>query len=203
VPEGHTHQDVRMHILRTTSRVAVALVAAALAIALSGGPAWAHATLEHTDPAQDSTVTTPIVTITLTFNEMVRQKNTVITVSGPDGQSYSDGAAHVVDQNVTQAVKPLPNGAVTVSWTSVAPDGDAISGSFGFTVAVPVASSAPVVLSSAVAPSAPASSTVERRAAGDTSTGGAVGWIVVALVVLGLIAVGSWLWARRRRTRGQ
>ncbi|WP_344617562.1 copper resistance CopC family protein, partial [Dactylosporangium salmoneum] len=113
-----------------------ALVAAAAVVGGPAAPAWAHSTLLRTDPAKDSTVTAPVSTITLTFNEMVKGSKTVVTVTGPDGANYADGAAQVVDKNVLQAVKPLPQGAITVQWKSAAADGDPISGTFGFTSAI-------------------------------------------------------------------
>ncbi|WP_432835690.1 copper resistance CopC family protein [Dactylosporangium sp. CA-092794] len=189
------------------------LLAAGGAVGIPAGPAWAHATLLRSDPAKGSTVTTPVATITLTFDEMVRQSKTVITVTGPDGTNYSDGAAQVVDKNVLQAVKPLPAGAITVAWKSAAADGDAISGSFGFTSAVPAPTSAapsPEPTSAAPVTAAPTSAAAagpvagtplaDRPASGEQSPAG--WWILAAVVVVAVLAGGGWVWSRRRRARG-
>src|SRR5258706_14317873 len=106
----------------------IALLTALAVVAVPASPAWAHAKLQRTSPASGATVTEAITTITLTFNEMVKQQQTTVTVTGPDGISYSDGSARSVDKSVLQAVKPLPAGAIHVVWKTVSPDGDPIQG---------------------------------------------------------------------------
>lgn len=182
-------------------RSLVAAAAATLAVLLPAAPASAHTELKSTNPAKGSTVATALTTVTLTFEEPVRQRSTEVTVTGPDGVSYSDGAARVVDATIEQAVKPLPAGAVTVTWKTTAPDGDAISGTFGFTYAPPAPPS-PTAAPSSAAPSPPAATTAvaepprtEQTASKDSS--GTV-WLVLVAVLVVLALGGGGLWLRRR-----
>jgi methionine-rich copper-binding protein CopC len=189
---------------RLAAAAGAAVLAVAAALAGPAAPAWAHATLVSTDPAKDSTVAAPVATITLTFNEMVKQSRTTITVTGPGGASYSDGPARVVDKNVQQAVKPLSPGAITVSWQTVSADGDAISGSFAFTstAPAPTAAAPPPSPTAAASSAAPPATATSGPAAAIDPTSDEVGvskvwWIVAALAVVGVTA--GWLLARRRR----
>ena len=176
-------------------RRVLAVLAAVIVVAVPATPAWAHAKLQSTNPAARANVTTVITAVTLTFNEPVRQQNTTVAVTGPDGLSYSDGAARRVDNTVTQAIKPLPVGAITVAWKTVSPDGDPISGTFAFTnAAPPPTSAAPQPSPTTPAISAPAS--VNARSAAN-SDGSALWWLAGAVLILLLIA-GGVLWFRRR-----
>jgi methionine-rich copper-binding protein CopC len=182
-------------------RYVLALFAIVLAVAVPASPAWAHAKLQSTNPAAHASVTTAVTTVTLVFNEPVRQPNTTVTVTGPDGVSYSDGAARRVDNTVTQAVKTLPVGAITVVWKTVSPDGDPISGTFGFTNAAPPPTSAAASPTEAPASKGPPTTTAvnAQPTPSGGGTGSAVWWLAGAALVLLLIA-GGVIWLRRRRT---
>ncbi|GIH14215.1 copper resistance CopC family protein [Rugosimonospora africana] len=118
---------------RLAASAAVTLVAT-LAVA---SPAWAHSRLERTDPADGSTVTAAMSTVTLTFNEMVRGQFTTVRVTGPGKVSYSEGHVQVIDNDVHQKVYPLHSGAYTVAWRAISADGHPVEGQFHFTVALP------------------------------------------------------------------
>lgn len=113
---------------------ATMVVVAMLAVAT---PAWAHSRLEHTSPADGSTVSTQMSSITLTFNERVHGDFTTVVVDGPGRVSYSRGHVRVVDDTVFQDVYPLRSGGYTVSWRAVSADGHPVDGQFRFTVALP------------------------------------------------------------------
>jgi hypothetical protein len=100
-------------------------------------PAWAHSRLQHTDPADGSTLTAQISTVTLTFNEMVRGQFTTVVVDGPGKISYSEGHVQVIDDDVRQRVYPLRSGGYTVAWRAISADGHPVEGQFHFTVALP------------------------------------------------------------------
>jgi copper resistance protein C len=119
-------------------RRAVAVVAVALGGAVvPATPAFAHSQLQRTAPANGAVVTSPIDTVTLTFNETVRGDFTTVVVNGPGGVSYSDGHVRVVDDNVFQAVYPMRSGAYTVAWRAISADGHPVEGQFGFRVTLP------------------------------------------------------------------
>jgi methionine-rich copper-binding protein CopC len=185
----------------------VAAIAIAAAVTLPAAPAAAHTELKSTDPAKGSTVTTALATVTLTFEEPVRQRTTEVTVTGPDGISYSDGAARVVDATVQQTVKPLPAGAITVAWKTTAPDGDPISGTFGFTYAPPAQPSATPSPAANSTPGSTAGSTAAATAATDAprtepaadKDGNGTLWLIIAAVLVVAALGAGGLWLRRRR----
>jgi copper resistance protein C len=181
-----------------TRRALPVLAAVLLAVVVPAAPASAHSKLKSTSPAANATVTTALTEISLTFNEPVKQQNTTIAVNGPDGVSYSDGAARRVDNTVTQAVKPLPTGAISVVWKTVSTDGDPISGQFAFTnTAAPPASAAPAPSPTAAAVS---SATPNAQPAADERSGGGLWWVLGAAAAVLLVAAGGFVWVRKRST---
>jgi methionine-rich copper-binding protein CopC len=115
----------------------MAALVTVLLVVVPAAPAWAHSQLLATTPADRATVTAPISEVTLTFNEPVQQRFTVVVVNGPGGVSYSHGPVRVVDTTVHQPVKPLRSGSYTVRWRVVSADSHPVEGTFGFTVALP------------------------------------------------------------------
>jgi methionine-rich copper-binding protein CopC len=110
--------------------------AVAVAVLVPAAPVAAHTELTATGPADGATVTTPIEDVTLTFSGPVRADGSTVTVTGPDGVA-SQGQLTVLDTTVHQPVTPLRSGPYRVDWSVVAGDGHAITGSFGFTLALP------------------------------------------------------------------
>jgi hypothetical protein len=100
-------------------------------------PAWAHSRLQRTDPADGSTLSAQISTVTLTFNEMVRGQFTTVVVTGPGKVSYSEGHVQVIDDDVRQRVYPLHSGSYTVAWRAISADGHPVQGQFHFSMALP------------------------------------------------------------------
>ncbi|WP_433223161.1 copper resistance CopC family protein [Dactylosporangium sp. CS-047395] len=180
------------------------VLAAAVLVLFVPGPAWAHSTLLRSDPADGSTVSTPLTAVSLTFNEGVKQRFSTIVVTGADGKSYVDGTPRVVDKTLSQAVQPLPAGAVTVAWRTVSADGHPIEGRFTFTNAAgtPAAPSTEAVASPAVASPAVATQAAPTRntAAGDGS--GGLPWVVAGVVAVVVLTAGAVLWRRRTMRRG-
>jgi methionine-rich copper-binding protein CopC len=168
------------------------LITAMLATVLAMPPAaWAHSQLRATTPAASATVTAPIGEVTLTFNEPVQQRFSIVVVDGPGRRSYGDGPVRVVDATVHQPVYPLKSGSYTVQWRVVSADSHPVEGRFGFTVALPAQ----------LEPSAgPPSPRPSRAAAG---TGDRAGWWWPWLLGLGVLTVGpvaAVRLARRRRS---
>ncbi|NJC86785.1 copper resistance CopC family protein [Planosporangium mesophilum] len=176
----------------TVSFLTVAVLAAVPA------PAWAHSQLLATTPPDRATVTAPISEVTLTFNEPVQQRFSVVVVNGPGGVLYSHGPVRVVDTTVHQPVSPLRSGSYTVRWRVVSADSHPVEGTFGFTVALPAqgessaGSSAP-----GPGPSRPAAAGAGQRPPGQQPSGqppsgqppSRLG--LAALTVGSVIAVGS------------
>jgi methionine-rich copper-binding protein CopC len=189
--------------LSVTVRAALAACAALLVVLAPARPAWAHAQLLKTDPANGATVAGPLTAVTLTFNELVKQQFSTIVVTGADGVSYSDGTPRSVDKALTQPVKPLPGGAVRVAWRTVSADGHPVEGQFTFTnaatpatteSAAPAASSPPApVTGSAQGP--PGAAEPRSGPAGESRR---LVWGVLGGVLLLAALAGGVYWRRRR-----
>ncbi|MFC5004843.1 copper resistance protein CopC [Dactylosporangium cerinum] len=192
---------MRLHV---TLRATLAAAAAAfLVMLLPAQPAWAHAKLVKTDPAGGATVSAPLTAVVFTFNEMVKQQFSTVVVTGPDGVSYSDGTPKSVDKTLTQPVKPLPAGAITVVWRTVSGDGHPLEGQFTFTNAAPAptsaapSSAAPATSAAPMVPSA-AAPTVATDRTGDSSDDSGLLWVVLGAVAVVLVLARGAVWWRRR-----
>jgi hypothetical protein len=122
-------------ITMLTTALLTTTVLAAVLVAPPAG--WAHSRLRASTPAASATVAAPIGEVTLTFNEPVQQRFSVVVVDGPGGLSYGHGPVRVVDTTVHQPVYPLKSGSYTVQWRVVSADSHPVEGRFGFTVALP------------------------------------------------------------------
>jgi methionine-rich copper-binding protein CopC len=181
----------------------VASIVSLLTLGVVATPAYAHAKLLRTDPAGGATVTVPVAAVTLTFNQPVKQRSTVVTVSGADGAVYSEGTARVVDANVIQAVRALPAGAAWVSWNTLSADGHPLQGGFGFAVAPSAAPTTAPPTTRPPATTAPADPAGGPSGAGDatpvsrkTSSGWV--WPAAAGAVIALALAVGLIWRRRR-----
>src|SRR5690606_3408340 len=124
-----------------------------------------------------------------------------VVVTGPDGASWADGPAVGSGSTVTQALRPMTSGAYSVPWRSVAADGHPVSGTFGFTVDLPVppapavtatAHPEPAVATPAPQPTVDPVAEVAEVAVDDEARSSGLGswaWVVVAAVALA--ALGS------------
>jgi methionine-rich copper-binding protein CopC len=156
------------------------LLLAALAIG-GAAPAWAHAVRIAADPAPDATLTTAPGRVSATFSEQLQTSFAAMTVVGPDGNLWSDGAPQVSGASVSVGVRPLgPAGIYTVNYRVTSADGHVVSGSWSFTLTV----------SGQGAPGPAASATSEDR--------GLPVWPF--LLGAALLVSGGAVWALRRRS---
>lgn len=115
--------------------VTILLVAAMAA----GGPAvaWAHAVRVAAAPAPDAALTAAPSRVSATFNEQLQSDFAAMTVVGPDGNLWSEGAPQVQGAMVSIGVRPLgPAGTYTVNYRVTSADGHVVSGSWSFTMTV-------------------------------------------------------------------
>jgi methionine-rich copper-binding protein CopC len=153
--------------MNTRSKIAATLGVAALTGVLTAVPAAAHTSLISAAPASGSAVRPP-ADIELTYGEPVRFVGVVVLDAR--GGHHESGRPRVVDAKVTQPVAgTLPNGAYTVGWRVVAPDGHPVSGRYRFTVEAGGASLTP------------ATPTAASRQGGEPSR---AGWWWVGLAAL-------------------
>ncbi|MFF2143565.1 copper resistance protein CopC [Kitasatospora sp. NPDC058190] len=113
-----------------------------LALMLVGaGPASAHATLDSTDPRQNSVVATAPQAVTLTFSETVSLSSDSVRVLDPAGKAVDAGnPAHADGQGNTARValnSGLANGTYTVAWRAVSEDSHPVGGAFTFSIGAP------------------------------------------------------------------
>ena len=151
--------------------------------------AQAHDVLEATNPANGSTVATVPGEIDMTYNNTPIAIGSEVLVKDSKGTNWAAGPVSIIDNHVTQAVKPgAPAGTYTVDWRIVSSDSHPIEGTFSFTATKAAASDA-----TAPGPgnSEPAQSSVASSAAGNSGRvpWGIVGGIVVVLLLAALLVV--------------
>ncbi|MFC9325877.1 FixH family protein [Kitasatospora sp. NPDC057015] len=118
------------------------ILGALLALMIAGaGPASAHATLESTDPAQNSVLATAPGSVTLTFSESVSLSGDSVRVLDPAGKPVDTGNPGHADghQNTARVglTGGLGNGTYTVAWRAVSDDSHPVGGAFTFSVGAP------------------------------------------------------------------
>ena len=165
-------------------RLAVALLLSAAATVVTATPAFAHAELIASTPAEGAALAAPPEQVQLTFSEAVTLPENPVAVAGPDGVSWTVGQPSVAGAVVTVPVRPAgPAGAYTLTYRVVSSDGDEIGGNVPFTLtaAVPTTQSPPPTTDTTVT----TTQTTAADAAEDDSGGVPVWvWILVAVVVL-------------------
>ena len=183
-------------------RIALAVSTAVVALLVGAAPAFAHARLESSDPAEGASLSAAPPQVTLTFAEAVTVPEAPISVTGPDGASWTVGAATVAGAVVATPVEATgPAGRYTLRYTVISDDGDRVEGAVRFTLtaaATPAAAAAGTAQAQAEAAPATAAA-VGAAAAAPTvvaapveaagSSGTSVGvWVAVAVVVIGVLA---------------
>ncbi|WP_052259886.1 copper resistance CopC family protein [Pseudarthrobacter phenanthrenivorans] len=162
------------------ARVLLALTTAAFVLA-SPAPAQAHDSLEASNPADGSTVSAMPAKIELTFDHIPIAINSIVRVEDATGTDQADGPVQIVDNQVSQPVKPgAPEGKYTVVWRVVSSDGHPIEGTFTFTAGGP--NTAPAT--AAATPAAAAGSGLPGQL---VVVGIVAGVLVIGLVVAGLM----------------
>lgn len=172
------------------------LTLAALAVP---GRALAHNSLDGSDPPDGATVSATPAQITLFFTADVPLDTLTVTLVDAAGvRTELAGAVHGAS-GVREVVTPLPAlapGPVSVRWRLVGPDGHPVTDTVDFTLAPPVASTAPPATGAAAAPTVPPEpspppAAVDAGGAG-WSTPGIVRWLVRAVAYLAImVAAGT------------
>ncbi|MGH7014839.1 MAG: copper resistance CopC family protein [Stellaceae bacterium] len=104
---------------------------------LTASAAYAHAFLDHSDPAVGSTVPTSPPAIALWFTQDIEPAFSTVTVTNAAGQRVDRGNAHVPPDNPAElqlGLKPLAHGTYTVHWHVVSVDTHTTEGTFTFDV---------------------------------------------------------------------
>lgn len=172
-------------------RLATALLLSGVAVIVTATPAFAHAELIASDPAQNASIAAPPQQISLTFNEAVTVPANPVTITGPDGTTWTAGTPSIAGAVVTVPVTPAgPAGAYTLAYQVISDDGDDVRGSVQFTLTAAVA--APTTAAPPPTTEAPPSTTASAENTAATTSDSDSGvpvwvWILGAVV---LVAVG-------------
>ncbi|WIE71712.1 copper resistance CopC family protein [Curtobacterium sp. MCJR17_020] len=117
-----------------TTAASLAIVVGGLLALIGVQPASAHSALTGSSPADGAVVTEPLDRVDLTFSEAPLaglDAGLRIQVTDADGTDVSAGEVTVSGMTMGKAVD-LENGAYTVLWRYVSPDGHPIDGTYGF-----------------------------------------------------------------------
>ena len=113
-----------------TTRILLAtLLSTVLAV-----PAFAHAHLKTSDPAQGATVTAAPKQLALTFTEKLEPNFSGVAVTDAQGHDMEAGKPAISDVSMTVTLKPLSAGVYHVSWHAVALDTPRTEGTYDFTI---------------------------------------------------------------------
>ena len=200
-------------MLTTTSalrRTAAALSAAGALTALGLAPAAAHDEVLSTSPEQDAVLETAPEQIELTYSGEIMDIGHQVLVTGPDGQSVTEGP---LERDGSQVVQPLAEagseeGTYQVVWRVVSSDGHPIEGTYTYevgdgadTTTAPSLSSTPPVAPAGEGADSSDSSAQAQDAAAQENSGGPTGWAVAATVVVAMAVIGLLASMSRRRRK--
>ncbi len=118
-------------------RAAGALLLATVAVVVMAAPAWAHATLQSTNPLDGARLAAAPTQVSLTFDENVEISFGSIQLFDQKGNRVDTPAPHHAatgDHTVQVSLPKLGDGAYVVSWRVISADSHPVHGAFTFTV---------------------------------------------------------------------
>jgi methionine-rich copper-binding protein CopC len=185
-------------MFRFVSRAVLSIAAAVVALMMAtAGPALAHNELKSSNPTDGATLATAPATITLTFNEKLDVDHTQVAVTGPTGAPTA-GKPNITGDTATVDLTPGPAGVYTITYSTVADDGDKSGGTIRFTVTT--AAAAPASSSAEPAPPAPTNTSPGQAAPASDNSRWAP-WAVGAVAAVLLLAVIIAAVGRRMRSK--
>ncbi len=110
------------------------IILAAIVIAGLGGPAFAHAFLQHASPAAGDTLAAAPTQITLPFTEQLEPSLSGASLTDANGRDMSVAPAKVEGTTIILKPKPLAPGDYHVAWHAVSIDAHRTEGNYSFTV---------------------------------------------------------------------
>jgi len=202
-------------VIRRASR---AFVTACLLVGILAGPAFGHASLVESDPADGGSLETTPATLTAQYDEELDPNPDAsrIVVRNADDEVVARGGVTPDDETVMSVELPaLPPGAYRARWTARTPDDEGVTrGTITFTVESAPASagasaSAPSSAAASVRPSGTGGAATPRATArpspsvSPTPSDAQPGAIelLLALAAAGIIAAGLVFYLMRRGSR--
>jgi len=160
------------------------LVVAATTI-LPVGAVSAHSVLISMDPADGSLVLRPITQVVLKFDSPIQDLGDVVVVLAPSGAHLENGHPAVIDDVVTQQVKPVTEpGHYTIEYRVTSTDGHPVSRRLGFDY---------------LTRSTPTATTSSRPMTGRSASGMPIWGVLAGVGLLGVVLAISAIWLARRR----
>lgn len=98
-------------------------------------PAFAHAILEQSQPANGATIPVGKTAFTLTFNSRIDQARSKLTLTAPDQSVQVLAIADSTAPNILTTTADLVPGRYTLRWQVLSVDGHITRGQFSITVA--------------------------------------------------------------------
>ena len=121
--------------MKPLRRIVAAFALAGLLIAPTA--VWAHAFLDHADPAVGSTVPAAPAVVHLWFTQQLEPAFSSVTVTDQSGASMNDGPAAIDPSNPSEfdvKLTHLAAGTYTVKWHVLSVDTHTTEGDFTFHV---------------------------------------------------------------------
>jgi len=119
------------------ARLCVVAAVAGTVLLATAAPAWAHATLQSTDPPADGVVARSPRQLSLTFSENVEVSFGAVRVFTCAGQRITPGSPHhaaTSQRTVVVSVPKLAAGVYLVSWRVVSADAHPVNGTYSFRI---------------------------------------------------------------------
>ena len=201
-------------MLTTTSvlrRTAATVSAVGALTALGLAPAAAHDAVLSTSPEQNAVRESAPEQIELSYSGEIMDIGHQVLVTGPDGQSVTEGP---LERDGSQVVQPLAEagseeGTYQVVWRVVSSDGHPIEGTYTYeigdgadtTTGAPSPSSTPTETPTGEGADSSDGSAQAQDAAAQENSGGLTGWAVAATVVVALAVIGLLASMSRRRRK--
>lgn len=190
---------------RRSVRMSLVAIVVALTSLVVADRADAHSSLVSSSPSDGQTLTEPIDHVDLSFTEAPLtglDAGLRIEVRDAAGQDVSTGDVTVDGTTMSKAVEPT-NGAYTVLWRYVSPDGHPITGELAFTVDVPVTTptGSPSASTEPGSDATEIDVTLEATAAPTASDETPSTWPVLVAGGVGIVLIAAILVAASRRRR--
>jgi copper transport protein len=164
---------------RRLARVLSAAAVAAAAALTTAAPAFAHATLQETEPARGSTVKVQPQAIVFHFSERVEMNFSAVHVYDATGKVVDSGEAvhpNDVGSDVSIGLKPkVAQGTYTATYRVISADGHPVSGGFVFSIGK--------------AGAAPALTVAQLAGGNDVGSGTTIAFGIARAVQYGAIAI--------------
>jgi copper resistance protein C len=112
----------------------ILIVVVSLLLTALGTGAYAHAFLDHANPAVGSTVQTAPREVALSFTLNIDAASSNIQVTDSSGARVDQGKGQISGNTMRIGLKALKPGSYRVRWHVLSVDGHNTEGSFSFTV---------------------------------------------------------------------